>query len=66
MAVEFEFGKVRLNGKIAGGIEHEGANIIVWFQSATEHVRFTEDFTSKDLRAIADKLEELEELEQAG
>lgn len=61
--IEFDESKIIMNGKTVGGIEKEHGKYIAWFQSAKENVRFTEDFTAQDLRAIAAKLEELEKEE---
>ena len=66
MAVEFDAKrkKILLNGKCVGGIDYGGGRMVAWFSSASVAVRFTEDFTADDLRAIADKLEELNALEE--
>ena len=61
MAVEFNPSntKVRKSGKCVAVFEQEANGIIVWFQ-AIKGTHFSEDFTADELRAIADKLEELE------
>ena len=66
MAVEFNPSntKVRKAGKCVAVFEQVDGGIIVWFQ-AIKGTHFSEDFTADDLRAIADKLEFLENQDNA-